>query len=150
MIQELEPRLVKFLTVTCGVLSCGCGAYWLLLCSGEHWMKAISPLDLIFPVLHIVISFSSLFFITSFLKHIYVTNAVMSVIPGLIVCFVNRASRFPDCKELIETFNSGHEADPIARRWPPSTRSPSSSTSTSSAGLRTRRSSSWPYSSFGW
>lgn len=47
----------------------------------------------------------------------YNVAALASLIPGLIVCFINRAARYPDFSQLIATFNSGHPTDPAYLGW---------------------------------
>lgn len=47
------------------------------------------------------------------IKFYYVT-AFISLIPAIIVCYVNRASRYPDYSQLITTYQNDHENDPIS------------------------------------
>lgn len=46
------------------------------------------------------------------MKFYYIT-AFVSFIPAIIVCYINRASRYPDFNQLIATYQQDHENDPI-------------------------------------
>jgi hypothetical protein len=112
-----ERRLARFFTVTIGFLNCAYSLYWMFLCSYEHWWRAIGPGNVVLLVLHVAVAFLSLFFVTMSLKKFYVSVAFASTIPGVIVCFINRAARFPDFEGLIHTFNTRHMGEPVVDSW---------------------------------
>lgn len=43
----------------------------------------------------------------------YYITAFISFIPAIIVCYINRASRYPDFNQLIATYQQTHESDSI-------------------------------------
>jgi hypothetical protein len=117
MVPRAERHLVQFFTVAIGFLNCAYSLYWLFLCSYEHWWRAIGPGNVILLVVHAVAVFVSLFFVTTSLKKLYPHVAFASTVPGVVVCFINRAARFPDFEQLIWTFNAGHLSDPVVQSW---------------------------------
>lgn len=92
----------------------GYGCYWVYLCSGEHWRRSIGPQNLILILFFLTFVFISLVFFCRNHKRHYITTALLSLIPGVIVCFINRAKRYQDFENLIEAFNNSHPNDSVS------------------------------------
>lgn len=91
----------------------GYGCYWMYLCCGEHWRRSIGPQNLILILFFLSFVFISLVFFCRSHKRHYIAFALISLIPGIIVCFINRATRYQDFENLIETYNNSHRNDAI-------------------------------------
>lgn len=92
----------------------GYGCYWMYLCSGEHWRRSIGPQNLILILFFLTFVFISLVFFCRNHKRHYIAFAFLSLIPGIIVCFINRALRYQDFENLIETFSNSHPNDAVS------------------------------------
>lgn len=91
--------------------------YWLYICCCEHWRRAVGCQNLVLLLFQAILVFISLYFLTKRSNKPYHAASLLSLVPGLIVCFINRAARYPDFSQLIATFNSGHPTDPAYLGW---------------------------------
>lgn len=89
------------------------GCYWMYLCCGEHWRRSIGAQNLIFILFFLLCVFISLLFFCRNHKRHYIAFGLISFIPGIIVCFINRATRYHDFENLIEAFNDSHQSDVV-------------------------------------
>jgi hypothetical protein len=104
-----------FLNVLFGCAIFGYSVYWMYICASEHWLRAIGSQNLVLLLFHAVLVFSALFFLTKEKIKPYQILALFSLVPGLIVCFINRAARHIDMDNLIGTFNAGRPDDPVTQ-----------------------------------
>ncbi|OHT04346.1 hypothetical protein TRFO_28173 [Tritrichomonas foetus] len=91
----------------------GYGSYWMYICCGEHWRRAIGPQNLILILFNLAFVAISLILFSRNMKKHYAVMAFLSFIPGAIVCFINRATRYPDFVRLIDSYNEGHINDAV-------------------------------------
>lgn len=105
--------LNRFFNFTIGWIVSVFASYWMYLCCNSHWLQAIGPQNLIFLLLVALLSFIALIFYTRNKIKEYHITALISFIPGIVVCYINRASRYPDLNQLITTFQQDHVNDPI-------------------------------------
>ncbi|OHT15281.1 hypothetical protein TRFO_42598 [Tritrichomonas foetus] len=113
LIMTNHTPIQRFFHITIGWCVLIYSIYWMYLCCGEHWRRAIGPQNLIILLFVVLLSFIALLFYTqNMLKAYYVTTLIL-LIPTIIVCYINRASRYPDIAKLITAFNNGNLDDPI-------------------------------------
>ena len=108
-----ENGMNRFLHGLVGLSVFAYGCYWMYLCCHEHWRRSVGPQNLILLLFNLSLVFLSLFFFTKNKKTPYLMTAFISFIPGVIVCFINRATRYPDFVRLIEAYNLGSSDDAI-------------------------------------
>ena len=84
---------------------------------GEHWRRAVGAQNLVLILFQIILVFIALTFLSRRMNKPYYIFALASLIPGLIVCFINRSARYPDFNQLITTFNLGNPTDPTVLAW---------------------------------
>lgn len=93
-------------------LTCAFSIYWMYICCGEHWRRAIGCQNLILLLFSGIFSFLAIYFEISERRVLYFIFAFISFVPILVVCYLNRYAKYPDFEELISAFNSGHSTDP--------------------------------------
>jgi hypothetical protein len=103
-------RLFANSIVGCGLV--GFTVFWLYLCCAEHWRRTVGVQNLVLLIFHALISFTALMFLMKRAKTAYHVTVLVSLIPGLIVCFINRSARYPDFDQLIQNFSSANSDDP--------------------------------------
>ena len=86
--------------------------YWMYLCCHEHWRRSVGSQNLIILLFVLFLSVLSLLFYSRKILKAYYASVILSFIPGIIVCYLNRAARYPDIVKMVETFNNGHLNDP--------------------------------------
>lgn len=113
---QQEPRRI-FLNAIIGCFIFGYSIYWMYLSCGEHWRRAVGAQNLVLILFQIILVFIALTFLSRRMNKPYYIFALASLIPGLIVCFINRSARYPDFNQLITTFNLGNPTDPTVIAW---------------------------------
>lgn len=113
---QQEPRRMFFNSIV-GCFIFAYSSYWMYLSCGEHWRRAIGAQNLVLLLFEIILTFIALTFLSRRMNKPYYAFALASLIPGMIVCFINRASRYPDFDQLITTFNAGNPTDPTVIAW---------------------------------
>lgn len=106
-------QVQTFLQFTSGLSVLFFAAYWMYMCCGEHWIEAVGPQNLIILLFVIVLTLIALIFYSKKKTKLYYISVLLSLIPGIIVCYINRAARYPDIDQLIARYNEVHKTDPI-------------------------------------
>lgn len=111
---ENKKRFI-FLNSLVSLLVFGFSLYWLYLCCGEHWRRAIGNQNLVFLLFVALFSFISLSLITTGHSKAYLILSFITFVPGLIVCFINRSAKYPDFAQLIRAFARSNPSDPVVQ-----------------------------------
>ena len=100
-----------------GGITCAFSIYWMYICCGEHWLRAIGCQNLILLLFVALFSFMAVLLQFHNKKIPYFITSALSLILSLIVCYLNRYAKYPDFVQLIESFDSGHPNDPATQSF---------------------------------
>lgn len=100
-----------------GGIICAFSIYWMYICCGEHWRRAIGVQNMILLLFIALFSFLAVLFQFKDKKILYFITAALTLILSLIVCYLNRYAKYPDFVQLIDSFDSGHPNDPAAQSF---------------------------------
>lgn len=108
-----NKKIFRFANAAVALAVFSYSIYWLYLCCSEHWLRSIGCQNLVLLLFVSLFSFISLFILTKGSTKSYIVTTFITFIPGLIVCFINRPSKYPDFSQLISAFSASNPSDPI-------------------------------------
>lgn len=89
-------------------------AYWLFVSADSFWCSAIGNYNIIYLCFLILFSFISLVLLIKQNNKWYIILSAISFIPAVIVCFINRFSRYPDIASMINQYYVDNKNEPSA------------------------------------
>ena len=97
-----------------GIVSILYSAYWLFLSSDEFWRNAIGVYNIVFLCFYIALGTVALLLLASGNTKFYTIFSFISFIPAIIVCFINRYSRYPDFQSIASQYLIDNSAEPVS------------------------------------
>lgn len=90
-------------------------AYWLFVSADPFWCNAIGNYNIVYLCFLIVLSFLSLVLLINQNRKWYFILSAISFIPAVIVCFINRFSRYPDYAAMLSQYYTDNQDEPVAQ-----------------------------------
>ena len=103
----LAPAIIISLSI---IYSC----YWLFLSSDVFWRNSVGSYNIVFLCFFIVLSLTALIFLAHGNKKWYTIISFFAFIPSVIVCFINRYSRYPDFSTIAAQYAIDNLNDPVS------------------------------------
>ena len=104
---SLAPAIIISLSI---IYSC----YWLFLSSDIFWRNSVGNYNIVFLCFFIVFSLLAIIFLAGGNTKWYTIVSFIAFIPSVIVCFINRYSRYPDFSSIASQYVSDNSDDPIS------------------------------------
>lgn len=103
---RLAPAIIILLSI---IYSC----YWLFLSSDVFWRNSVGNYNIVFLCFFIVFSLIALLFLANGSSKWYTIISFIAFIPAVIICFINRYSRYPDFSSIASQYLQDNSDDPI-------------------------------------
>lgn len=107
----LESSLAPAIIISLSIIY---GCYWLFLSSDVFWRNSVGSYNIVFLSFFIVLSLTALIFLAHGNTKWYTIISFIAFIPSVIVCFINRYSRYPDFSAIAAQYNIDNMGDPMS------------------------------------
>ena len=104
---SLSPILV-------GIFSIAYSCYWLFLSTDNFWRSAIGVYNIVYLSFFIVLALVAILLLSGGNAKWYTIFSFISFIPAVIVCFMNRYSRYPDFESMATQYLQDNANEPVA------------------------------------
>lgn len=101
-----DPKISKVIQIVLLVLMIIYSTHWIYISSDSLWSKSVGSYNIIYLSFLIFFSFISLVLLLKNSAKWYIISTVVTLIPAVIVCFINRYSRYPDFASIVTQYST--------------------------------------------